>query len=72
MRKLLKFIKPYRSAIITASGLIFIQVILELLLPTLMGNIIDIGVVEGDTNYILKTGGLMMLAASFVILFAII
>jgi ATP-binding cassette subfamily B multidrug efflux pump len=38
----------------------------------LMGNIIDIGVVEGDTNYILKTGGLMMLAASFVILFAII
>ncbi len=72
MRKLLKFIKPYRVAIATASGLIFIQVILELLLPTLMGSIIDIGVVNGDTNYIFKTGGLMMLAASFVIIFAIV
>ncbi len=72
MRKLLKFLKPYRLAVITALGLIFIQVILELLLPTLMGNIIDIGVVKGDTTYIFKTGGLMILAASFVILFATI
>ncbi len=72
MRKLLKFLKPYRLAVIIALGLIFIQVILELLLPTLMGNIIDIGVVKGDTTYIFKTGGLMILAASFVILFATI
>lgn len=72
MSKLLKFLKPYRVAILIASGLIFIQIILELLLPTLMGNIIDIGVAGGDTAYIFKTGGLMMLIASAVILFAVI
>ncbi|MCK9267958.1 MAG: ABC transporter ATP-binding protein/permease [Alkaliphilus sp.] len=72
MSKLLKFLKPYRVAILTASGLIFIQIILELLLPTLMGSIIDIGVAGGDTAYIFKTGGLMMLIASIVILLAII
>ena len=71
MKKLLRFLKPYRVAILTASGLIFIQIILELLLPTLMGSIIDIGVAGGDTAYIFKTGGLMMLIASIVILLAI-
>ena len=72
MRKLLKFLKPYRVAVLIASGLIFIQIILELLLPTLMGSIIDIGVAGGDTAYIFKTGGLMMLIASAVILLAVI
>ncbi|MFW5649294.1 MAG: ABC transporter ATP-binding protein [Candidatus Alkaliphilus sp. MAG34] len=72
MRKLLRFVKPYRLAIIIGSGLIFIQVILELLLPTLMGNIVDIGVAEGDMAYIFKTGGFMTLAASAVILLAVI
>ncbi len=72
MRKLLKFLKPYRVAVLIASGLIFIQIILELLLPTLMGSIIDIGVAGGDTAYIFKTGGLMMLIASIVILLAVI
>ena len=72
MRKLSRFLKPYRWSIIIALVLIFIQVILELFLPTLMGNIIDIGVTNGDTNYIFKVGGLMMLVAFFVILFAVI
>lgn len=36
---------------------------LELLLPTLMANVVDIGIVNGDMSYILKTGGLMLVFA---------
>jgi len=60
MIKLFKFLKPYRKSVIVALGLIFLQSISELLLPTLMANIVDIGVVNGDTAYIFKIGGLMM------------
>lgn len=41
----------------------FVQAISELFLPTLMADIVDIGVVNGDTNYILQIGGLMLLVA---------
>lgn len=36
----------------------------ELYLPTLMADIVDKGVVTGDTNYIWKIGGLMLLVAA--------
>lgn len=61
MIKLLKFLKPYRLSIMVTLGLIFLQSISELFLPTLMGNIVDKGIVNGDTFYIFKIGGIMML-----------
>ena len=60
MVKLFKFLKPYTMSVIGALVLIFLQVIAELFLPTLMADIVDIGVVNGDTTYIFKTGLLMM------------
>lgn len=63
MLKLFKFLKPYRLSIMAALGLIFLQAISELYLPTLMANIVDIGVVGGDTAYIFKVGILMILIA---------
>ena len=63
MLKLFKFLKPYRLSVMAALGLIFLQAISELYLPTLMANIVDIGVVDGDTAYIFKVGILMILIA---------
>jgi len=63
MIKLLRYLKPYRVSIIATLSLIFLQAISELFLPTLMANIVDIGVVNGDTAYIFKIGGLMMIIA---------
>lgn len=63
MIKLLKYLKPYSMSVIAALGLIFLQVIAELLLPTLMANVVDVGVVNGDTSYIFKIGGLMIIIA---------
>lgn len=42
---------------------VFLQAISELFLPTLMSNVVDIGVVNGDINYILRMGDLMLLIA---------
>jgi len=61
MIKLLKFLKPYTLPVISALILIFIQSIAELFLPSLMANIVDKGIVNGDTPYIIRIGGLMML-----------
>lgn len=50
MMKLMKRLKPYWLSITAVLVLTFGQVIGQLYLPTLMSNIIDKGVVNGDTD----------------------
>lgn len=71
MKKLFQFLRPYRFAVMSSLGLIFLQVLSELFLPTLMANIVDIGLVNGDTAYIFKIGALMILITIFGIACAI-
>lgn len=63
MVKLLKNLKPYWLSIVGIIFFVFLQAISELFLPNLMSDIVDIGVVNGDVNYILKTGERMLLIA---------
>ncbi|MBQ1589389.1 MAG: ABC transporter ATP-binding protein [Oscillospiraceae bacterium] len=64
MRKLLSYLKPYKGKIALATLLMAISAVCDLLLPTLMSNVLDKGVygaAETDTfPYILKTAGLML------------
>ncbi|GAA0120994.1 MAG: ABC transporter ATP-binding protein [Clostridium argentinense] len=64
MIKLFKFLKPYAASIAVILILIFFQSISELYLPTLMSDIVNTGIVNGDTNYILRIGGFMLLVAA--------
>jgi ATP-binding cassette subfamily B multidrug efflux pump len=64
MIKLFRFLKPYRLPVVAVLVLIFFQSLLELYLPRLMADIVDVGVVQGDANYILRVGGLMLLVAA--------
>jgi len=61
MIKLLRFIKPYRGFIALVFVLVFAQSMANLYLPTLMADIVDTGIVKGDTGYILRVGGVMLL-----------
>jgi len=61
MIKLLRFIKPYRIAVALIVVLAFVQAMANLYLPTLMADIVDKGIVKGDTGYIWQIGGLMTL-----------
>lgn len=63
MIKLFKNLKPFKFSVITVMVFVFIQSLTELYLPTLMSDIVDVGIVTGDTTYILKIGGIMLLVA---------
>lgn len=63
MLKLFRFLKPYALQIAVVLVLVFFQTMADLYLPTLMSDIINNGVMNGDTRYILKTGGFMLLVA---------
>ena len=60
MNKVTKFIKPFTMAIITVVVLMLLQSLSELYLPKLMADIVDNGIVNGDTGYILRIGGFMI------------
>ena len=61
MFKLFRFLKPFTAMIVVILTLVFLQTLSDLYLPTLMSDIIDKGVMQGDTSYIWKIGGYMLL-----------
>src|SRR5713101_2232007 len=61
MIKLLRFMKPYRMALILVLVLAFVQSMANLYLPRMMADIVDNGIVKGDTGYIWSIGVLMLL-----------
>ncbi|MCM8712095.1 ABC transporter ATP-binding protein/permease [Clostridium sp. SYSU_GA19001] len=64
MLKLIRFLKPYAGFAAAVLVLIFFQTMAELYLPTLMSDIVDKGIYNGDTSYIIKIGGFMLLVAA--------
>ena len=72
MFKLYRFLKSYTAYIAVVIVLLFVQVLSDLYLPTLMANIVDHGIVNKDVNYILRVGGFMLLVAAGGTLCAII
>lgn len=61
MIKLFRLLKPYKIPVAFVTALTFLQTLAELYLPTLMSDIVDIGIARGNINYIIKIGGLMLL-----------
>ncbi|GAB3201125.1 ABC transporter ATP-binding protein [Nocardioides hungaricus] len=61
LRLLRERLAPYRRQIAMVVVLQFLGVVALLYLPRLNADIIDRGVVTGDTGYILRIGGLMLL-----------
>ena len=59
------YLSPYRREIYLVLGLQLVATIAALFLPSLNADIIDNGVVRGDTGYILETG-LVMLGVSLI------
>lgn len=55
-----RFLAPYKREIVIVSILQLAATIAALYLPTLNADIIDNGVVRGDTDYIMRTGGIML------------
>ncbi|MCP2169841.1 ABC transporter ATP-binding protein [Goodfellowiella coeruleoviolacea] len=60
IRLLRAHLRPYRRDIVLVVVFQLVQTLATMYLPTLNADIIDDGVVKGDTGYILRTGGLML------------
>ncbi|MEU1807199.1 ABC transporter ATP-binding protein [Streptomyces sp. NPDC019937] len=60
VRLIRAYLRPYTRTITLIVLLQLVQTLATLYLPTLNADIIDDGVVKGDTGYILTTGGVMI------------
>ena len=60
LRKLFPYLRPYRLRIVLIVTFIFLQVLGNLYLPTLMSEIVDNGVLKGNLPYIVRMGGFML------------
>lgn len=63
MLRLFKYLKPFTSMIIAVLIFVFLQTLSDLYLPTLMSDIINKGVMQGDSGKIMQIGELMLLVA---------
>lgn len=61
--KLFRLLKPYTFTIICIFALVLLQSLSDLYLPTLMADIVNKGVIPGDTDYIWRYGGYMLLVS---------
>ncbi len=59
-RLLTRFLRPYRRALVFVIFLLLVQAIANLYLPDLNADIINNGVLKGDTGYIISTGAFML------------
>ena len=55
-----RYLTPHKKILIVISVLLLLQAIGTLILPSLNADIINQGVVVGDTGFILQTGGVML------------
>ncbi len=61
MIKLMRFMKPYRALLVLVVILAVAQALGNLYLPNLFADIVNNGIIKGDTGYIWRLGGLMLL-----------
>ena len=61
MLKLARYLKYYKLQVTIGPVFKLLEAIFELIVPLIMANIIDIGVKNGDTNYIAKQGVLLVI-----------
>lgn len=60
MLKLARYLKYYKLQVTIGPIFKLLEAVFELIVPLIMANIIDIGVKNGDTNYIAKQGVLLV------------
>lgn len=63
MLMVFRFLRPFRAPVVCVLALALAQSLANLYLPRLMADIVDHGIVVGDTRRIFEIGGLMLVVA---------
>lgn len=61
MRKLLRFLKPYRAESVLGPLFKMLEALFELFIPLVVADIVDVGIKNGDSAYIWQRCGVMIL-----------
>ncbi len=69
IKTLSKCIREYKLSSILTPVLVCLEVIMEVLIPFLMGKLIDNGINKGDTAFVVKTGLFLIVLCIFSLLF---
>ncbi|MFZ6005636.1 MAG: ABC transporter ATP-binding protein [Actinomycetota bacterium] len=70
-RLLVEYLRPYKRTLVAIVLLQSVQAVASLYLPSLNADIIDNGVIAGDTDYIWSTGAVMLLFTLAQVVFAV-
>lgn len=62
-KRIFAYLGQYKKYAILAPLTVSLEVLLEIWIPYLMADIIDVGIANKDTAYVIRTGGLMVLTA---------
>lgn len=68
LKYIFSYMRPYRRNLMTAVLLVFAECVFEMIIPLLMSDIVDIGVVNHDLGFMLLQGGRMVLCAVFALI----
>jgi ATP-binding cassette subfamily B protein len=71
IRLLVGYLRPYVRELAIVAALLLVQAIGNLYLPELNGEIINNGVLTGDTDYVIRVGGFMLLVTALIGLAAV-
>lgn len=72
VRKLLRSIREYKKHSILAPVFVIFEVIMEVVIPLLMANLIDFGIDDGNLEYIVKMGVVLVVFALISLIFGIL
>lgn len=72
VRKLLRNVREYKKHSILAPVFVIFEVIMEVVIPLLMANLIDFGIDDGNLEYIVKMGVVLVVFALISLIFGIL
>lgn len=71
MKKLLKYLKNYKKELVLGPFFKLLEAVFELIVPVVMARIIDNGIGNNDTTYIIKMSGLIVVLGASGLCFAL-
>lgn len=72
IKKLLKSVREYKKHSILAPIFVILEVIMEVVIPLLMADLIDFGIDDGNLEYIVKMGVVLVVFAVISLIFGIL
>lgn len=71
IKKMSNSIREYKKASILSPVFVSLEVLMEVLIPTIMASLVDYGIDKGNMKYILISGGILAFLAILALIFGV-